>query len=127
LGPTSPPQNPRDLGADGHRAVTLEFRETSKTYAGAVPVLVGPSGSNEVAVTKATADKLGLKNISDLQGKAQNLSLHGSQRTDSSTIESVNKNLTADTLQELNARVDLDKETPQQAAAAYLKDFGYVQ
>jgi len=39
----------------------------------------------------------------------------------------VNKNLTADTLQELNARVDLDKETPQQAAAAYLKDFGYVQ
>jgi len=69
LGPTTPPQNPRDLGADGHRAVTLEFRETSKTYAGAVPVLVGPSGSNEVAVTKATADKLGLKNISDLQAR----------------------------------------------------------
>lgn len=170
------------------------------------------TSSNEVAVTKATADKLGLKNISDLEGKAQNLTLYGSpecrQRTDcllglqqvyglkfkkfvpvdislrhevltkgqadvsivfttdpqikregfvllkddkgmfppynstflvktstldkagadvSSTIESVNKNLTADTLQELNARVDLDKETPQQAAAAYLKDFGYVQ
>ena len=170
------------------------------------------TSSNEVAVTKATADKLGLKNISDLEGKAQDLTLYGSpecrQRTDcllglqqvyglkfkkfvpvdislrhevlskgqadvsivfttdpqikregfvllkddkgmfppynstfliktstldkagtdvSGTIESVNKNLTADTLQELNARVDLDKETPKQAAAAYLKDFGYVQ
>ena len=177
----------------------------------ALPPTPFPS-SNEVAVTKATADKLGLKNISDLEGKAQDLTLYGSpecrQRTDcllglqqvyglkfkkfvpvdislrhevlskgqadvsivfttdpqikregfvllkddkgmfppynstfliktstldkagtdvSGTIESVNKNLTADTLQELNARVDLDKETPKQAAAAYLKDFGYVQ
>ena len=170
------------------------------------------TSSNEVAVTKETADKLGLKNISDLDGKAQDLTLYGSpecrQRTDcllglqqvyglkfkkfvsvdislrhevltkgqadvsivfttdpqikregfvllkddkgmfppynstflvktstiekagadlAGTIESVNKHLTADTLQELNARVDLDKETPKAAAAAYLKDFGYVQ
>jgi osmoprotectant transport system substrate-binding protein len=34
--------------------------------------------SNEVAVTKATADKLGLKTISDLQGKARKLTLYGS-------------------------------------------------
>ncbi len=170
------------------------------------------TSSNEVAVTKATADKLGLKNISDLEGKSQDLTLYGSpecrQRTDCllglqqvyglkfkkfvpvdislrhevltkdqadisivfttdpqikregfvllkddkgmfppynstflvktstldkagtdlpATIESVNKNLTADTMQEINARVDLDKQTPKAAAAAYLKDFGYVQ
>jgi osmoprotectant transport system substrate-binding protein len=36
------------------------------------------TSSNEVAVTKATADKLGLKNISDLEGKSQNLTLYGS-------------------------------------------------
>jgi osmoprotectant transport system substrate-binding protein len=36
------------------------------------------TSSNEVAVTKATADKLGLKNISDLSGKSQDLTLYGS-------------------------------------------------
>ena len=34
--------------------------------------------SNEVAVTKETADKLGLKKISDLEGKSQDLTLYGS-------------------------------------------------
>ena len=29
-------------------------------------------------------------------------------------------------MQELNARVDLDKETPQQAAAGYLQQFNLV-
>src|SRR6201991_4875100 len=36
------------------------------------------TSSNEVAVTKATADKLKLTNISDLEGKAQDLTLYGS-------------------------------------------------
>jgi osmoprotectant transport system substrate-binding protein len=36
------------------------------------------TSSNEVAVTKATAEKLGLKNISDLSGKSQDLTLYGS-------------------------------------------------
>jgi osmoprotectant transport system substrate-binding protein len=36
------------------------------------------TSSNEVAVTKDTADKLGLKTISDLSGKSQNLTLYGS-------------------------------------------------
>ncbi len=169
------------------------------------------TSSNEVAVTKETADKLGLEKISDLEGKAQDLTLYGSpecrQRTDcllglqqvyglqfkkftpvdialrhevlskgqadvsivfttdpqnaregfvllkddkgmfppynstllvkdstvqeagpdmAATVEQVNTNLTAPVMQELNARVDLDKETPQQAAAAYLKQYGYV-
>ena len=42
------------------------------------------------------------------------------------TIDAVNKNLTADVMQELNARVDLDKDTPEQAAQAYLKQFNLI-
>jgi osmoprotectant transport system substrate-binding protein len=42
------------------------------------------------------------------------------------TIELVNKNLTARVMQELNARVDLDKETPEQAASDYLQQFDLV-
>jgi glycine betaine/choline ABC-type transport system substrate-binding protein len=30
-------------------------------------------------------------------------------------------------MQELNARVDIDKEKPEEAAAAYLQEFGYVE
>jgi osmoprotectant transport system substrate-binding protein len=41
-------------------------------------------------------------------------------------IDAVNKNLTADVMQELNARVDLDKDTPEQAAQAYLKQFKLI-
>jgi osmoprotectant transport system substrate-binding protein len=36
------------------------------------------TSSNEVAVTQATAEELGLKTISDLEGKAQDLTLYGS-------------------------------------------------
>ncbi len=39
----------------------------------------------------------------------------------------VNKGLDAAAIQELNARVDLDKETPAQAASQYLKESGYVK
>jgi osmoprotectant transport system substrate-binding protein len=42
------------------------------------------------------------------------------------TIDAVNKNLTARVMQELNARVDLDKETPEQAAGDYLQQFKLV-
>jgi osmoprotectant transport system substrate-binding protein len=41
-------------------------------------------------------------------------------------VEQVNKNLTADVMQELNARVDLDKDTAEQAARAYLKQFKLI-
>ncbi|MCU0258026.1 MAG: hypothetical protein MUC84_03015 [Solirubrobacteraceae bacterium] len=170
------------------------------------------TSSNEVAVTKETAEELGLENISDLEGKDQDLTLYGSpecrQRTDcllgleqvygldfkkftpvdialrhevlskgqadvsivfttdpqnkregfvllkddkgmfppynstflvkdatlqeagpdlQATVEKVNENLTADVMQELNARVDLDKETPKAAAQAYLQQYGYVE
>ncbi|MDQ8046702.1 MAG: glycine betaine ABC transporter substrate-binding protein [Solirubrobacteraceae bacterium] len=42
------------------------------------------------------------------------------------TIAAVNTNLNAKVVQELNAKVDLDKQTPAAAATSYLQDFGYV-
>ena len=167
--------------------------------------------SNEVAVTKETADKLGLSKISDLKGKSQDLTLYGSpecrQRLDcklglekvyglkfkkfvpvdialrhevlkkgqadvsivfttdpqnkregfvlleddkgmfppynstlvvrndlidkagpdlAKTVELVNKNLTDEVMQELNARVDIDKSTPEEVAGQYLKETGLI-
>jgi osmoprotectant transport system substrate-binding protein len=167
--------------------------------------------SNEVAVTKETADRLKLSKISDLEGKSQDLTLYGSpecrQRLDcklgleqvyglkfkrfvpvdialrhevlskgqadvsivfttdpqikregfvlleddqgmfppynstlvvreevlkpgspdfEKTVRMVNEGLTDEAMQELNARVDLDKETPKDVAAAYLEETGLV-
>jgi glycine betaine/choline ABC-type transport system substrate-binding protein len=42
------------------------------------------------------------------------------------TIVQVQKGLTLEVMQELDARVELEKQTPKQAAAAYLKSAGYV-
>lgn len=42
------------------------------------------------------------------------------------TIELVQGNLSLEVLQELNARVDIDKEKPADVAADYLREFGYV-
>jgi glycine betaine/choline ABC-type transport system substrate-binding protein len=43
------------------------------------------------------------------------------------TVERVQENLTLDVMQELNARVDIDREKPEEAAERYLKEFGYIQ
>jgi osmoprotectant transport system substrate-binding protein len=167
--------------------------------------------SNEVAVTQETADKLGLKKISDLEGKSQDLTLYGTpecrQRLDcllgleqvyglkfkkfvpvdialrhevltkgqadvsivfttdpqikrenfvlleddkgmfppynstlvvrddvlkkagpdfDATVALATKGLTDEVMQELNARVDLDKETPEAVAGQYLEETGLV-
>ncbi len=42
------------------------------------------------------------------------------------TIVEVQKGLTLEVMQELDARVELEKQTPAEAAAAYLKSAGYV-
>jgi osmoprotectant transport system substrate-binding protein len=42
-------------------------------------------------------------------------------------VGQVNEGLTAEAMQELNARVDLDKETPEEVAGAYLSETGLVQ
>jgi osmoprotectant transport system substrate-binding protein len=43
------------------------------------------------------------------------------------TVESVQENLTLPVMQELNARVDVDKEEPEDVAHDYLVEFGYVE
>jgi len=43
------------------------------------------------------------------------------------TIELVQNGLTEQVMRELNARVDVDRETPRQAARAYLKESGYIE
>jgi osmoprotectant transport system substrate-binding protein len=168
--------------------------------------------SNEVGTTKETADKLGLKKISDLKGKSQDLTLYGSpecrQRLDcllglekvyglkfkkfvpvdlalrhevlskgqadlsivfttdpqvkrnnevlleddkgmfppynsmllvrddalqeagpdlEATVVKVQKDLTDPVMSELNARVDLDKKTPEAVAGEYLTESGFVK
>jgi len=42
-------------------------------------------------------------------------------------VEQVNQGLTDDVMQELNARVDLDKKTPEAVAGEYLSESGLVQ
>jgi len=44
-----------------------------------------------------------------------------------STIENVQLGLTLEVMQELDARVELEKESPAEAAAAYLEAAGYVE
>ena len=43
------------------------------------------------------------------------------------TIESVQEGLTERVMQELNARVDVDRETPRAVARAYLRESGYIR
>ena len=38
----------------------------------------------------------------------------------------VNKGLTDEVMQELNARVDLDKKTPEEVAGEYLQETGLI-
>jgi osmoprotectant transport system substrate-binding protein len=42
-------------------------------------------------------------------------------------VEQVNKGLTDEAMQELNARVDLDKKTPDVVAGEYLSETGLVK
>jgi osmoprotectant transport system substrate-binding protein len=190
------------------------FQEAKKGYAKKNLTALGPTpftNSNEVAVTQETADKLGLKTISDLKGKSQDLTLYGTpecrQRLDcllglekvyglkfkkfvpvdialrnevltkgqadvsivfttdpqikregfvlleddkgmfppynstlvvrddviekagpdfDTTVALATKGLTDEVMQELNARVDLDKETPEAVAGQYLEESGLV-
>jgi osmoprotectant transport system substrate-binding protein len=67
----------------------LAFEQTRECFAEDRLTAFPPTpftSSNEVAVTQETADRLGLQKISDLKGKAQDLTLYGSpecrQRTD---------------------------------------------
>jgi osmoprotectant transport system substrate-binding protein len=43
------------------------------------------------------------------------------------TIEKVQSSLDLEVMQELNARVDIDKEEPEEVATQYLQEFGYIE
>jgi osmoprotectant transport system substrate-binding protein len=43
------------------------------------------------------------------------------------TVEKVQGDLTLEVMQELNAKVDVDKEDPADAAQEYLQEFGYIE
>ncbi len=43
------------------------------------------------------------------------------------TVETVQQGLTERVMQELNARVDVDREEPSTVARAYLRESGYIQ
>jgi osmoprotectant transport system substrate-binding protein len=191
------------------------FEEAKKGYAKKGLTAFPPTpytNSNEVAVTKETADKYGLKKISDLSKVADKLTLYGTpecrQRLDcllglekvyglkfkkfvpvdpalrhevlmngqadvsivyttdpqnkregfvlldddkgmfppynttfvvrdevvkkagpdlEKVVSQVDKGLTDEAMQELNARVDLDKKTPEEVAGEYLSETGLVQ
>jgi osmoprotectant transport system substrate-binding protein len=193
----------------------VAFEDTKKDFAEKDLTALPPTpftSSNEVAVTKETADKYNLKTISDLKPVAGKLTLYGTpecrQRLDcllglqkvyglkfkkfvpvdialrhevlskgqadvsivfttdpqikregevlleddkgmfppynstlvirndvldkagpdvEKVVDQVNKGLTDEAMQELNARVDLDKKTPEVVAGEYLSETGLVQ
>jgi osmoprotectant transport system substrate-binding protein len=201
-----------DIPSDAKQAVDQAQADFSKV--GLVAFAPTPfTSANAVGMLKKKADQLGVKTISDLKGKSQNLTLYGSpecrQRPDclvgleqnyglkfkkfvpvdiglryevldkgqadlsiifttdaqlstrkdvvtliddkhvfppgnvtfvarkatvdkagpdmQKTIELVQQGLTEKVMRELNARVDVDRETPRQAAREYLKESGYVK
>jgi glycine betaine/choline ABC-type transport system substrate-binding protein len=68
---------------------------------------VFPPGNVTFVASKKTADAAG----PDLEG----------------TVENVQKGLTERVMQELNARVDIDREEPRTVARAYLREAGYIK
>ena len=66
-----------------------------------------PAGNVLFSVRKQTADEAG-QDLGD-------------------TVESVQSNMTVKVMQELNARVAIDKEKPEDVAHEYLVQFGYVE
>ncbi len=205
--------DPEKVPASAEAAYAQVNRDFKKENLQAFPPTPFAS-ANAVGTLKSTAQKLGLKDISDLKGKSQNLTLYGSpecrQRIDcllglqkyyglqfksftpvdialryevldkgqadlsilfttdaqlaaqknkyvilnddkhvfpagnvifvtdpatvseagpdyEKTIVSVQKGLTIPVMQELDARVDIDKQTPAQVASEYLKEDGYIK
>jgi glycine betaine/choline ABC-type transport system substrate-binding protein len=203
---------PEEVPADAQGAYEKAKAEFEKEGLTAFPPTPF-SSANAVGTLKKTAEELGLKTISDLEGKSEELSLYGSpecrQRSDclaglekfyglkfksfnpvdiglrytvlekgqadlsilfttdpqlsaeadkfvileddkhvfpagnviyvtsqdvvkeagpdyEKTIVEVQKGLTLPVMQELNARVELEKESAKQAAAEYLKEAGYT-
>jgi osmoprotectant transport system substrate-binding protein len=203
---------PADVPSDAQQAVD----DTRPDFAKVGLEAFNPTpfnSANAVGMLKKKADELGVKKVSDLEGKSQNLTLYGSpecrQRPDClvgleqdyglkfkkfvpvdiglryevldkgqadlsiifttdaqlstrkdvvtleddkhvfppgnatfvarkakvdeagpdlrKTVEQVQSGLTIAVMRELNARVDVDRQTPREAARGYLKESGYIQ
>jgi glycine betaine/choline ABC-type transport system substrate-binding protein len=201
-----------DIPSDAKQAV--DQAQTDFAKVGLIAFAPTPfTSANAVGMLKKKADQLGVKTVSDLKGKSQNLTLYGSpecrQRPDclvgleqnyglkfkkfvpvdiglryevldkgqadlsiifttdaqlstrkdvvtltddkhvfppgnvtfvarkatvdkagpdmQKAIELVQQGLTEKVMRELNARVDVDRETPRQAAREYLKESGYIK
>jgi glycine betaine/choline ABC-type transport system substrate-binding protein len=200
-----------EIPSDAEQAVDQAQVDFSKV--GLVAFAPTPfTSANAVGMLKKRADELGVRTVSDLEGKSQNLTLYGSpecrQRPDclvglerdyglrfkrfvpvdiglryevldkgqadlsiifttdaqlstrkdvvtltddkhvfppgnvtfvarkttvdkapdmQKTIELVQQGLTERVMRELNARVDIDRETPRQAAREYLRESGYIE
>jgi glycine betaine/choline ABC-type transport system substrate-binding protein len=203
---------PQDIPKDAQQAVD----DTQAKFAQEGLVAFDPTpftSANAVGMLKKKADELGVKTVSDLKGKSQDLTLYGSpecrQRVDclvglekyyglkfkkftpidiglrydvldkgqadlsiifttdaqlstrddvltleddkkvfppgnvtfvarkqtadsagpdmKKTIETVQRGLTERVMQELNARVDVDREEPRAVARAYLRESGYIK
>jgi osmoprotectant transport system substrate-binding protein len=204
---------PEDVPGDAQAAIDSAKQDLADNGLVAYPPTPF-SSANAVGLLTSTADELGVKTISDLKGKSQDLTLYGSpecrQRIDclvglqkyygldfksftpvtielryevldkgqadlsilfttdanlfvspekytileddkhvlpagnvvfladqnvadqagpdfAATIENVQSNLTLPVMQELNARVEVDKEKPEQAAQEYLQEYGYIE
>jgi glycine betaine/choline ABC-type transport system substrate-binding protein len=201
-----------DVPSDAQEAINQTQSEFDKV--GLVAFDPAPfSSANAVGMLKKKADELGVKKVSDLKGKSQDLTIYGSpecrQRPDclvglqnnyglkfkkfvpvdiglryevldkgqadlsiifttdaqlqtrkdivileddkhafppgnpvfvarkakvdqagpdmQKTVQLVQKGLSLEVLRELNARVDVDRQTPKAVARAYLKEAGYIQ
>ena len=68
---------PEDVPSDAQKAYTESKTDFEKEGLTAFPPTPFAS-ANAVGTLKSTADKLGLKNVSDLKGKSQDLTLYGS-------------------------------------------------
>jgi osmoprotectant transport system substrate-binding protein len=201
-----------DIPSDAKQAVQQSQEEFAKVGLVAFDPMPFTS-ANAVGMLKKKADELGVKNVSDLEGKSQDLTLYGSpecrQRPDclvglqqdyglkfkrfvpvdiglryevldkgqadlsiifttdaqlstrkdvvtlvddkkvfppgnpvfvarkskvdeagpdmQKTIELVQGGFSEEAMRELNARVDVDRETPKQVARAYLRESGYIE
>ena len=106
-----PGDNPYQVLDSGDTDIAFVFTTDGPLSSGKYVVLdddksLFPPYNISFTVRKATADKLGT------DGQA--------------VITNVQKYMTEEIMQELNARVDIDKQEPKAVAAEYLKNFGFV-
>jgi ABC-type proline/glycine betaine transport system ATPase subunit len=127
-------------------AATLEFREATKVYpgqsaaavdglslevpAGEICVLVGPSGCGKTTAMRMVNRMIDITSgdiLLDGRSVKERPPAELRRQIGREVLERVQEPLTVEAMQELNSRVDLDKEEPSKVASEYLKEEGFVQ